>query len=109
MTEVRPDFPGVSLFWELDHDGVLTLAIRAPMVYASKFRLPGDILYQFLAAIQAQGIDIEVTDEVRVRFDKRADAFLVRWTGQVAQNSELVHDVIPALTRQLGITAHGDS
>ena len=109
MTDAPSQFPGVSMFWELTNDGVLTLALRAPQVYARQFPLPGDMIYQFLMAVQSRGIDVEDTESVRVRFDKNTGAFLVRWSGRVLQNPELVYDVIPALTRQLGIAAHGES
>jgi len=97
------------MFWELGNDGFLTIAIRAPIEYASQFKIPGDMMYQFLMAVQARGVDVENTETVRVRYNKHDGTFLIRWSGLVTQNQELVHDVIPALTQQLGIEAHGEA
>lgn len=96
------------MFWEIDPTNLLTIAIRAPAVYAQRFPLPGDMMYQFLAAIHRHGIGLEDTQNIRVRFDKTQGTFLIRWSGYVTQNPELVFDVVPALTRQLGITSHGE-
>ena len=103
-----PQFPGVSLFWEMSGHDMLTIAMRAPSAYARKFPMPGDMLYQFLMAVQSRGIDVEHTEQVRVTFNNHENTFLIRWSGRVLQNPELVHDVVPALSRELGIKALGD-
>ena len=97
----------LSMFWELDHDQTLTIALRAPDAYAKRFVSPSDMLFRFLQAVQMRGIDLEHTEFVRVTFNAHERAFLIRWSGRVIGNAELVGDVIPQLTQQLGIEARG--
>ena len=49
------------------------------------------------------------TEQVRVRINKDAGTFLVRWDGAIAMNQYLVYEVLPALSDELGIQSFGAS
>lgn len=107
MTSDSLDFSDVRLFWELDGHNHLTIAISAPVAYLRHFSSPSDILFRFLTALQAQGIGVAHTAEVRTRINTGAGSFFVRWTGLVNQNPELVQSVMPALAANLGVRDFG--
>jgi prephenate dehydratase len=108
MTDSVPaQFPDVKLFWEIDFNNHLTIAITAPISYLTRFGSPSDLIYQFLGVLQARGIDLANTESARTRINKEKGTFLVRWSGHVHTNPELVPEIMPALTQNLGVRTYG--
>jgi hypothetical protein len=92
----------------VDQDGHLTIAVRAPLAYLRNIGTPTELMYGFLEALRMRGIAFEDTREVRTRIDKNKGTFLIRWTGHVLQNVELVYNVLPELTQGLGARSFGE-
>ena len=102
-------FPDISLFWEMNERGVLTIALSGPTSLLRHFASPGEVLSQFLEAVRSRGVDVSNTEQVRVRINKDAGTFLVRWDGAIVMNQYLVYEVLPALSDELGIQSFGAS
>lgn len=107
MTSDVPTFSDIHLFWEIDHLGQLTIALRAPVGYLRKFTSPSDVLFKFMAALHAQGVDVATATEVRTKIDSVRGTFLVRWTGEINSDHELARSAIPALASSLGVKSFG--
>ena len=108
MTEYQQEqmFPDVQFFYETDDDGMLRLALAAPLRYAPAN--PQGMMLRFLEEKRTSGIGIRDPEAMRVRIDSHRQTFVVSWKGTVGRNSEHLETVLGELTAGLGMTTFGD-
>lgn len=88
-------FNEFSLDWHVA-DGLLHIVMTMPTSYLGQFSSGGDVLMQFLSALQVRGVDVGETESMRTSI--RSGISTVSWSGQVRGN---VGEVMPTMIKEI--------
>jgi hypothetical protein len=81
--------------WHED-GGLLYIEMRVPTSFLAQFSSGGDVLMQFLGALQARGVDVGATESLRTSI--RYGVSVVSWSGQARGN---VSEVLPTMIKEI--------
>lgn len=79
-----------------ENDGVGWIEMQVPSGWLTRFSTPGDVLMQFLVALQERGVNIGETNMVRSRI--QTGVTVMRWEGVVGAG---MAEVMPGMVREL--------